>query len=119
MSDRPGDVLRPPIATRSVRADPRVEADAGGERDVQMACLARIALVRRRVAMEPDERPVVAAPRPRPDFARPPVRPAPPAEARGVWCFRPADDGVEVVELPDVDATTRLDSGPPSALCTR
>ena len=101
MSDRHGpvrgDVLRPPIAARPVRADPRAEPDAPTNRDVQMACLARIALLQRRVVIEPDDRPVVTPARPRPDFARPPTPPT----ARGVWCFRPGDDRVEVVDLPD------------------
>ena len=103
MSNRHQDVIRPPIATRTVRTDPRVEPDAQSAREVQMACLARIALVRRSVAIEPEERPVMLAPRPRPDFARPPVRPAVPPADRGVWCFRPSDDRVEVVDLPDED----------------
>ena len=103
MSDRHRDVLRPPIAPRPVRTDPRVEPDAPSARDTQMACLARIALVRRRVVIEPEDRPRMAVPAPRPDFARPPVRPQPPADDRGMWCFRPSDDRVEVVDLPDED----------------
>lgn len=103
MSDRHRDVLRPPIAQRPVRTDPRVEPDAPSARDAQMACLARIALVRRRVVIEPEDRPRMTAAAPRPDFARPPVRPQPPADERGVWCFRPSGDRVEVVDLPDED----------------
>ncbi|MDB4929694.1 MAG: hypothetical protein JWM10_2178 [Myxococcaceae bacterium] len=104
MSSRHRDEIRPPIASPPARVDPRAEPDAPAARDVQMARLARIALVRRSVAVEPEERPVVTAAPPRADFARPPVRPppAPPSE-RGVWCFRPSDDRVEVVELPDED----------------
>ena len=101
MTNRHRDVLRPPIASSPVRTDPRVELDPSAGRDVQMACLARIALVRRVVAIEPDDRPTLTAPRPRPDFARPPSRPAPVVEERGGWCFRPTDDRVEVVDLPD------------------
>lgn len=96
MSKRPGDVLRPPIATRPSRVDPRAEPDEASARDLQMACLARIALVQRRVVVEPEERPSLEAPRP--DFARPPRRAA---EEQGVWCFRPDDERVEVVDLPD------------------
>ena len=104
MSDRHRDVLRPPIAQRPVRNDPRVEPDDPRGRDAQMACLARIALVRRRVVIEPDDRPSVVAAPPRADFARPPRRPSPTtSEDRGVWCFRPSDDRVEVVDLPDED----------------
>ena len=29
--------------------------------------------------------------------------PQPPADDRGMWCFRPSDDRVEVVDLPDED----------------
>ncbi len=100
MSNRHRDVIRPPIATLPVRTDPRVEPETQSAREVQMSCLARIALTRRIVAIEPDERPVMLAPRPRPDFARPPVRPPVPVADRGVWCFRPSDDHVEVVDLP-------------------
>jgi hypothetical protein len=103
MSDRHRDVLRPPIAPHPVRTDPRVEPDEPSARDAQMACLARIALVRRRVVIEPDDRPQLAVSALRPDFARPPRRPEPPPGDRGVWCFRPSDDRVEVVELPDED----------------
>ena len=102
MSSRHRDVLRPPI-TRTVRTDPRVEPDSPRSHEVQMSCLARVALVRRLVVIEPDERPVMAAPPPRPDFARPPMRPVAPTNDRGVWCFRPSDDHVEVVDLPDDD----------------
>lgn len=97
MSKRPGDVLRPPIATRPNRVDPRAEPDEPSSRDLQMACLARIALVQRRVVVEPEERPALDAPRPRPDS----LRPSRPAPRQGVWCFRPGDDSAEVVELPD------------------
>ena len=103
MSDRHRDVLRPPIATRPVRHDPRVEHEEPSVREAQMACLARIALVRRRVAIEPDDRPQVAVAAPRPDFARPPRRPEAPVGDRGVWCYRPSDDRVEVIDLPDED----------------
>lgn len=104
MSNRHRDVLRPPIAPRADRTDPRVEPDQGTRRDLQMACLARIALVQRRVVVEPEERPVIlAAPKPRPDFARPPRRPAATSDERGMWCFRPGDASVEVVDLLDDD----------------
>jgi hypothetical protein len=101
MSSRHRDVLRPPIASRPLRSDPRAEADDPGGRDVQMACLARIALVRRSVVIEHDDRPAMVAPTPRPDFARPPRRPV--ADHRGTWCFRPGDERVEVIDLPDDD----------------
>ncbi len=103
MSNRHRDVLRPPIAPRPERLDPRVEPDHDAGRDYQMACLARIALVQRRVVVEPEERPVVDTPKPRADFARPPRRPPAAAEERGVWCFRPGGESVEVVDLPDDD----------------
>jgi len=104
MSNRHRDVLRPPIAPRPDRIDPRVEPDHGASRDFQMACLARISLVQRRLVVEPEERPVVVdAPKPRPDFVGPPRRPAPTSDERGVWCFRPGDASVEVVDLPDDD----------------
>jgi hypothetical protein len=103
MSSRHRDEIRPPIASGPARIDARVEPDEPFARDAQMACLARIALVRRRVVIEPDDRPQLAVSPPRPDFARPPRRPEPPPGDRGVWCFRPSDDRVEVVELPDED----------------
>ncbi len=103
MSNRHRDVLRPPIAPRPDRIDPRVEPDHNASRDFQMACLARIALVQRRLVVEPEERPVVDAAKPRLDFARPPRRPVPAANDRGVWCFRPGHESVEVLDLPDDD----------------
>ncbi len=103
MSNRHRDVLRPPIAPRLDRIDPRVEPDLDASRDFQMSALARIALVQRRVVVEPEERPAIAAPKPRADFARPPRRPPAPTDERGVWCFRPGDERVEVVDLPDDD----------------
>jgi hypothetical protein len=102
MSSRHRDEIRPPIAARSARVDPRAEPAAVSVREAQMACLARIALVRRSVAVEPEERHVVIAAPTGADFARPPMRPAmaPPGD-RGVWCFRPSGDHVEVIEFPD------------------